>query len=97
MEQEGRRPCVVVQADFADAANLGSVTIVAMSTDSHGDDALHVHVDPSPLNGLCQPGVVKCEQILTASVERLETYSGILEPRYVARVDHALKMILALR
>ena len=97
VEQAGRRPGLVVQADFITEENLGSVIVVAMSTGSHGDDALHVAVEPSKLNGLTQAGVVKCEQIMTVSIDRLETYSGILEPRYLDKVAQALKMILAIR
>ena len=97
VEQAGRRPAVVVQADFITEEGFGSVIILALFPGSQGDDALHVGVEPSKLNGLTKGGAVKCEQIMTVSLNRLETYSGILEPRYMAKIDQALKMILGLR
>jgi len=87
----------VIQADFITQTGLGSAIVLAMTTGSHGDDALHVSIEPSKLNGLNQAGVVKCEQIMTVAVDRLEAYSGILEQRYLEKVEHALKMILVLR
>lgn len=96
-EQAGRRPALVVQADLITQENFGTVVVLAMSTGSHGDDALHVEVEPSPLNGLTQAGVVKCEQVLTVAADRLESYSGIVEPRYLEKVERALRVVLGLR
>lgn len=97
VEQHGRRPALVLQTDFITEEGIGSVIVVALSTGSHGDDALHVGVEPSRLNGLTQAGAIKCEQVLTVSLARLESYIGILEPRYLDKVGDALKMILGLR
>ncbi|HWD42005.1 MAG TPA: type II toxin-antitoxin system PemK/MazF family toxin [Fimbriimonas sp.] len=97
VDQSGRRPALILQANYISDEGIGSVIVAAISTGTHGDEALHVGVEPSPLNGLTKAGVVKCEQIMTVSVDRLETYSGILEGRYQQQVDHALRMILALR
>jgi mRNA interferase MazF len=97
VEQVGRRPSLVVQDDIINEENTGSVIVLALSTGSHGDDALHVAIEPSRLNGLSRGGVIKCEQLMTVSTDRFETYSGILEPRQMSLVEHALKMILRLR
>lgn len=97
VEQAGTHPALVVQADFITDENLGSLIILALSTGSHGDDALHVNVEPSRLNGLTKAGVVKCEQIMTISSSRLKSQIGILEPRYIEKIEHSLKMILGLR
>ena len=96
VEQEGKRPSVIVQADYVTEGRGKSLIVLALSTGSHGDDALHVSVEPSPLNGLSFAGVVKCEQIMTIDRIRLEGYIGILEPRSLAKVDHSLRMILGL-
>ncbi len=95
-EQAGRRPALVLQADFITEENPGTVIVAAMSTGTHGDDELHVHVEPSRLNGLTMPCVVKCEQLLTLSANRLDRYSGILEPRYLKKVEETLTLILGL-
>lgn len=96
-EQAGRRPALVLQADFITEEKIGTVIVLAMSTGSHGDDALHITVEPSRLNGLTHTGVVKCEQILTVAEDRLATYIGIAEPRVMERVTESVKMILGLR
>ncbi|RYG48193.1 type II toxin-antitoxin system PemK/MazF family toxin [bacterium] len=95
-EQAGRRPALVVQSDIAHDSGYPLTIVVAMSTGSHGDEALHVNVDPSPLNGLNQSGTIKCEQLMTLSRDRLLSYSGVLEPRYMRKVEAALRQVLDL-
>ncbi len=68
-----------------------------MSTGGHDDNLLHVPVEPTKLNGLSKPGVVRCEQILTISKARLVGYIGQLEPRTLGLVEDNLKDILELR
>lgn len=96
LEQDGTRPSLVVQADYITEAEGRSLIVLALSTGSHGDDALHVSVEPSRVNGLTHAGVVKCEQIMTVDRARLRGYIGILEPRYLEKVEHSLRMILGL-
>lgn len=86
----------MVQADYITEENSETVIVLAMSTGSHGDDALHVEVQPSPLNGLTKVGVVKCEQVLTVASERLISYRGIIEPRHLGQVEDSLRMVLGL-
>jgi mRNA-degrading endonuclease toxin of MazEF toxin-antitoxin module len=86
----------VVQADFVNEQNIGTVIMLAMSTGAHGDDGFHVAYEPSSLNGLTKAGVIKCEQILTLSTDRLDNYSGVIEPRYLERAEKAIRMILEL-
>lgn len=100
-EQAGRRPALVLQSDLLTSQGVRTVVVAAMSTGSHGpetlgDDVIHINVEPSRLNGLVHSGVVKCEQVLTVAVDRLETYSGVLEPRLLQKVERALRVILGL-
>lgn len=91
------RPSLVVQADEAnELEHYGNTIVLAMSTTPAVDETLHIPVDPSRLNGLDRPGIVRCEQILTISRSRLVRKYGILEPRHLARVDEALKGVLGL-
>ena len=97
-EQAGRRPALIVQTDLGnEEADYGLTIVAAMSTGLQGDDALHVSVEPSSLNGLDRAGVVKCEQLMTITKARLDGYIGVLEPRFMVQVDNALKRILALK
>lgn len=96
-EQAGRRPSVVIQADFANALDeYGNTIVAAMSTSGMIGVPSHIPVDPSPMNGLSSPGFVKCEQIVTISKSRLDGYIGKLEPRHIRLVDEAIKVMLDL-
>lgn len=96
-EQAGRRPALVFQADFANGLEEYDLTIVlAMSSSGHEDIASHIQVEPSSLNGLSKPGFVKCEQIMTISKSRLDGLIGVIEPRYLAQIEIAVKDLLSL-
>ena len=73
-EQTGRRPALVVQLD---AANLNprypNTILVAISTKGK-PVPFHIRLDPSSSNGLSDISYAKCEQIMTCSKDRLETY-----------------------
>jgi mRNA interferase MazF len=55
-----------------------------------------VRVEPSPKNGLAALSFIKCEQLLTVSKERLEQRTGRISDEELARVDAALRVVLAL-
>lgn len=96
-EQAGSRPSLIVQADEAnELEHYGNMIVLAMSTTPAVDPTVHVEVEPSRLNGLSRAGIVRCEQVLTISKSRLGTRLGLLEPRLMARVDEALRGVLAL-
>ena len=96
-EQAGTRPSLIVQANEANELEYFDNTIVlAMSTTPAVDDLLHISVEPSRLNGLSKSGIVRCEQVFTVSKSRLIRKFGILEPRNLAKVDVALRAVLAL-
>ena len=97
-EQGGTRPSLIVQADEANELEYYDNTIVlTMSTTPPVDEVLHVPVEPSRLNGLNKPGIIRCEQILTITRKRLIRYIGQLEPRHLLKVDKALLQVLGLR
>lgn len=75
----------------------GNTVILAMSTTPLVNPAIQVLVDPSALNGFHRSGIVKCDQITTVSRDRLQSYIGILEPRYLEVVEDILLDILDLR
>ncbi len=67
-----------------------------MTTAPIQDGMVHIAVEPSKLNGLSKPGIVKCDQILTIARSRLIHYIGQIENRYIERVDLTLKDVLGL-
>lgn len=96
-EQGGMRPSLIIQDDQANQLDYYDNAIVAaMTTAPLQDGMVHIAVEPSPLNGLSKSGIVKCDQILTISRSRLVRYIGLLEPRYLQRVNEALRNVLSL-
>ena len=96
-EQAGSRPSLIVQAEEAnELEHYGNTIVLAMSTTPAVDATVHIEVEPSRLNGLSRAGIVRCEQIFTLSKTRLGAKLGLLEPRTMAKVDEALRSVLAL-
>lgn len=95
-EQLGRRPALVIQTDAANSNPRYPNTIVlAVSTKGHPVTA-HVAITPTPSNGLREESYVKCEQILTISKDRLMEQLGQFSSADLARVETALRKVLAL-
>lgn len=95
-EQAGRRPALVIQANIPNELDDYNATIVAAISSDSDSERLRVKVEPSQMNGLSKKSIVKFEQIMTISKNRLDGYIGILEPRYIAQVDEALRDVLNL-
>lgn len=96
-EQAGRRPALVIQENPASSNPNYPMTIVAAISTKGRLIPAHVQVQPSAQNGLAATSYVKCEQLQTVSKERLDQYIGELDSADMARVNHALKTVLALR
>jgi mRNA interferase MazF len=95
-EQAGRRPAVIVQTDAGNTnPNYPNTIIAALSTASPRVPT-HVGIEPSPDNGLRETSIVKCEQIVTVSKNRLDGRIGQLNQDDLQRVDDALKLALSL-
>ena len=95
-EQAGRRPALVVQENPASANPNYPLTIVAAVSTQGRPIATHIAVEPSATNGLASSSFVKCEQLQTVSKARLLQRIGTLDASDMARVDIALKKVLAL-
>ena len=96
-EQLGRRPALIVQADFVNVLEEYHNTIVlAMSTKGRDDVPSHIRVDPSKLNGLSETAFVRCEQVQTISKTRLDGYVGQIEPRHMAAIEQVLRDLLGM-
>ena len=95
-EQAGRRPALVIQENPASANPNYPLTIVAAVSTRGRQIPAHVDVAPSAQNGLSVVSYVKCEQVQTVSKDRLLQKIGELAVPDMARVDKALKKVLAL-
>jgi mRNA interferase MazF len=95
-EQSGRRPALVIQEDPASTNPRYPLTIVAAVSTKGRPAPSHVTLEPSPENGLTQTSLVKCEQLMTISKDRLASRIGQLDNDDMQRVGLALKAVLAL-
>jgi len=95
-EQAGRRPALVVQNDpFNTNPRYPNTVVVALTTKGR-DIPTHIIIEPSANNGLRERSYAKCEQLMTVSKDRLEELIGELDNAVMARVESALKRVLAL-
>ena len=92
-EQAGMRPALVIQNDIGN--EKAPTTIVAAITTSVRLFPMNVAINP-PEGGLDHPSIVKTNQILTVSKERLEKRLGGLSKDRMDEVDKAIKLSLAL-
>jgi mRNA interferase MazF len=96
-EQSGQRPALVVGADAGNRNEHYPLTIVVAVSSTQRNIATHVHLQPSPENGLRTRSSAKCEQVLTVSKDRLLELLGRISGAELRQVDHALKRALELR
>jgi mRNA interferase MazF len=92
-EQAGKRPALVVQNDIGN--EKAPTTIVAAISSSVRIYPMNVEVNP-PEGGLDCPSIIKTNQILTVSKERLEKRLGLISKDRMDDVDRAIKLSLAL-
>ncbi len=89
------RPGVIIQNDLAN--RFSRDTIIASIRHDAGR-ALPVHVPvPKGVAGLKKDSVVDCGSVTTAPQAALESTHASLPDEYMARVDAALRVSLALR
>ena len=95
-EQAGRRPGLVISNDTGN--HFSSVVIVAAITSQQARRRypFHVRVPSSSGSGLRRDSIVMCEQLMTASKDRLLGRIGVLPLHLMAEVDDALRIVLSL-
>lgn len=89
------RPALVIQNDIGNRYSPTTI-VAAISSASPRDCPFHVRISPEE-SGLPQESVVKLEQIMTVSQERLVRRSGELPDARMAEVDRAIHRNLGLR
>ena len=88
------RPALVVQANaFQD---LGSVTVLRLTSELHDWPAFRVTVQPSADNGLRKPSQVMIDRAIALPVERVGQVFGHVDDAMMARVNRALAVFLGL-
>ena len=92
----GPHPAVVVQNDRL--ARSGTVVLVPMTSSARSAELEppYLVAVPARASGLPRDGYAKCDQPVTLPVALLGPRAGRLNPETVARIDAALRFVLAL-
>lgn len=94
-EQNGERPCVVIQNDVG---NHHSPTIVvAVITSKNKNNNLPTHIELPADNGLTTISLVLLEHLRTIDKRRLIRYLGALDERRMGKIDRALAVSIGLK
>jgi mRNA interferase MazF len=93
-EQMGTRPVLVISDDRFNAAGLGLVVVVPLTTKPR-PYGTRVAISP-PEAGLTAPGQIICEQPRTIATERLIHRHGSVSAPTLQQVSDIVRMLLAL-
>lgn len=94
-EQAGIRPALVIQNDIGNK-NSSTTIVAAISTKTGSRYPFQVAVEPKD-SGLNEFSIVKLDQILTVSKERLIKKVGKLVEQKMVEVDKAIHLSLGLQ
>jgi mRNA interferase MazF len=92
-EQAGKRPALVIQNNIGN--EHASTTIIAAISSKIRIYPMNVLLEP-PEGGLAVPSIIKTNQILTISKDRLEKRLGTVDDIKMKEIEKALKLSLAL-
>lgn len=93
-EQRGRRPGVILSANWFNGSGADLVAVLPCTTRNRG---LVTHVTvPARTGGLTDETFVMCDQVRTIATERLLRRRGLLPPDLLARVEEAVRHVLDL-
>jgi mRNA interferase MazF len=93
-EQAGTRPCLIISVDMFNQSPAQLVLILPI-TSKNKRIASHVKVLP-PEGGLTQESFIKCEDVRSISVERLERRYGSVSDETMAAVEQRLRILMGL-
>lgn len=93
-EQAGQRPCLIISVDLFNQGASGLVVVLPITSKEKGIP-FHVKIDP-PAGGIKTQSFIKCEDVRSISVERLERRWGIVAAETLAEVEDRLKILMGL-
>lgn len=93
-EQAGKRPCLIISVDLFNQGASGLVVILPITSKEKG---IPFHVELSPPEGdLKVRSFIKCEDVRSISVGRLERRWGVVSPETLAIVEDRLRILMGL-
>ena len=93
-EQAGRRPALVVSDDLFNQSHAELVVVLPITSKSKGIRS-HVTVSP-PEGGLSVQSYIKCEDVRSISIQRIERRLGKVTAGTLKEVENRLRIILVL-
>ena len=93
-EQAGRRPALIVSDDLFNQSHAELVVVLPVTSKSKGIRS-HVPVSP-PEGGLSVQSYIKCEDVRSISIQRLERRLGKVTAGTLKEVENRLRIILVL-
>jgi mRNA interferase MazF len=88
------RPALVIQADAFD--QLGSVTVLRLTSELHDWPTFRVTVEPTEANGLRAPSQIMIDKAAALPREKVGRVIARLDPRTMQAVSKALVVFLGL-
>jgi len=88
------RPALVIQADLF--RDLGSITIVPLTSTRVDAPLLRLTIDPSPANGLKAPSQIMVDKPITVASEKIGPVFGRLDDATMVSVNRSLALFLGL-
>jgi mRNA interferase MazF len=93
-EQAGKRPCLIISVDLFNQGAAGLAVVIPITSKAK-NIPFHVEINP-PEGGLKVPSFIKCEDVRSISVERLEKCWGAISSEILAEVEDRLKILMGL-
>ena len=93
-EQAGKRPCLVISVDLFNQGASGLVVVLSITSKEKGIP-FHVELNP-PEGGLRVRSFIKCEDVRSISIERLEERWGAVSPEILIAVEDRLRILMGL-
>lgn len=93
-EQAGKRPCLIISVDLFNQGAAGLVVVLPITSKDKGIP-FHVELNP-PEGGLKLRSFIKCEDVRSISVERLEKRWGTVWSETLAAVEDRLRILMGL-
>jgi mRNA interferase MazF len=93
-EQAGKRPCLIISVDLFNRGASGLVVVLPITSKDKGIP-FHVELNP-PEGGLKISSFIKCEDVRSVSVERLEKRWGAVSLETLTAVEDRLRILMGL-
>jgi mRNA interferase MazF len=93
-EQAGKRPCLVISVDLFNQGASGLVVVLPITSKEKGIP-FHVEIAPNG-GGLKVKSFIKCEDVRSISVQRLDKCWGTVSSEILIVVEDRLRILMGL-